>query len=281
LGTMGFGYLVKKEVYKLVGLIYGLVGVIVFFFNIVFYLINTGSLKDFDLFALIYIIIGIVLILLSITRKEYLRVTLGKKRLEISIKRLSCLIQFYIMFLICVYSIMDAHDSQYNLAMVLIAGMMGLKYQILKRNTLIAFIVIIAVLFEVSAAIAGVHMRGLYIILFSVFFFGITIIMYQEDLKRHFELAKSYHEKLITLERIFEKFKGETIDVSSIMLTPRELEVLKELCLSRATNQEIADTMGLKIQTIKTHIRNIFDKSGVDDRYQLIDLFRNNFIEES
>jgi len=162
---------------------------------------------------------------------------------------------------------------------LLIAGLMGLKYQILGKKSLIVMIVFFAALFQVSAVLSGLYMRGLYILLFSTFFFGLTIIMYQEDLKRHFELAKSYHDKLVSLEKTIEKFKGETIDISTISFTPRELEVLKELCLTRATNKELADSMGLKVQTIKTHIRNIFDKSGVDDRYQLIDLFKNNYVK--
>ncbi|MBL7006284.1 MAG: helix-turn-helix transcriptional regulator [Spirochaetia bacterium] len=267
----------NRQIFQIVGFMYGSVGVIVFLLNIVSSIRNNRAMSPFNA---MYILIGIVLILLSITKKSSLYFPLRKRRIAISIKRLSCLIQFFIMLVICAASILTDHSDQYNLPMLLMAGLMGLKYQILGKKTLIIFIAAFAVLFEVSAAIAGVYMRGFYIILFSAFFYGIIIIMYQEDLKRHFNLAKKYHDKLLRLEQIIEKFKGETVDISTINFTPRELEILKELCLTHPTNQELADTMGVKVQTIKTHIRNIFDKSGVDDRYQLIDLFKYNFPKE-
>jgi DNA-binding CsgD family transcriptional regulator len=265
----------KRQIFQIVGLIYGSVGVIVFLLNFVTSIINNRTMSPFNA---LYIGIGIVLILLSTVKRNSISISRRKRRIEISIKKLNCLIQFYIMILICIFSILADHSDQYNLPMLLMAGLMGLKYQILGKKTLILFIVFFAAMFEFSAAIAGVYMRGFYIILFSTFFFGIIIIMYQEDLKRHFDLVKEYRDKLISLEHIIEKFKGETLDISTINFTPRELEVLKELCVTRSTNKELADSMGLKVQTIKTHIRNIFDKSGVDDRYQLIDLFKNNFV---
>ena len=267
----------KKEVYKVVGLIYGIIGIGVFLLNFIGSFLITQETKQFNMFQLIYIIFGIILILLSVTRKDYLSFTIRNKRVEISIKMLNCLIQFYILVFLCVFGILEDHSGQYNLSMLMIAGLMGLKYHILGKKSLIIMIVFFSVLFQVSAWLSGLYLRGLYILLFSTFFFGITIIMYQEDLKRHFDLVKKYHDKLVSLEHIIDKFKNETLDISTINFTPRELEVLKEFCLSRATNQELANNMGLKVQTIKTHLRNIFDKSGVDDRYQLIDLFKHNF----
>lgn len=269
----------KKEVFKTVGLLYGFVGLAVFVLNSVRYLIKDGNLKGLSWLNVIYVSMGITLILLSLLKNEFLIISLRKLQIHISIKKLNVMLQFWIIMLITTFGILQDHAGQYALPMVLIACLMGLKYRILGKKALIAVIIFYAAIFEISASLVGLHMRGLFIILFGGFFFGITILMYQDELKRHFNLAKNYHDKLLHLEQIIEKFKGETIDVSTIKFTPRELEVLKELCLNRATNKELADSMGLTVQTIKTHIRNIFDKSGVDDRYQLIDLFKNNYVE--
>lgn len=50
-------------------------------------------------------------------------------------------------------------------------------------------------------------------------------------------------------------------------LTERELEVLKSLA-SGKNNQEIADSLGIGVKTVKTHISSIFVKLEVQDRTQ-------------
>lgn len=52
-------------------------------------------------------------------------------------------------------------------------------------------------------------------------------------------------------------------------LTPREKEILL-LTTTGASNQEIAQDLGLSKHTIKTHMHNIFKKIGVDNRVQAI-----------
>ena len=266
----------NRKIFRTVGFIYGAVGLLVSLLNISTTYLTGRSLSPANA---VYVGIGIILIVLSLTKKEDITLFFGKRRVKISIERLSVLIQFFIMILLCTWSILDEYNGQYNVPMLLMAGLMGLKYRILGKNSLIVMVLLFAALFEVSAITSGFYLEGLYIVLFSAFFFGIVIIMYQEDLKRHFDEIEDYHDKLVRLGKVIEKFKGQCVDVSSINFTPRELEVLRAICITRATNQELADSMGLKMQTIKTHLRNIFDKSGVDDRYQLIDLFKNNFIK--
>ena len=48
-------------------------------------------------------------------------------------------------------------------------------------------------------------------------------------------------------------------------INPRELEVIELVVLGRS-NQDIADLLGIKVATAKTHLVNIFDKLGVDSR---------------
>jgi len=51
------------------------------------------------------------------------------------------------------------------------------------------------------------------------------------------------------------------------MLSPREMEVM-ELISHSMTNEEIADKLFLSSKTVKTHLRNIFAKSGIRNRVE-------------
>jgi DNA-binding NarL/FixJ family response regulator len=53
------------------------------------------------------------------------------------------------------------------------------------------------------------------------------------------------------------------------LLTPRELEVLR-LLATGATNQGIADELGISAQTTKTHVQKVMKKLGVHSRLQAV-----------
>lgn len=89
----------------------------------------------------------------------------------------------------------------------------------------------------------------------------------QEELKRAIRLVnrgESYIASKVTgalVEEVTGKRKS--------YLTQREKEVLK-LMAEGLTNKEIASQLGLGIETIKTHARNIFGKLGAADRAQAV-----------
>ncbi len=57
-------------------------------------------------------------------------------------------------------------------------------------------------------------------------------------------------------------------NIDSSELTARELEVLRELTTG-ATNSEIAEHLSIDITTVKTHIRNMLQKTGYANRTML------------
>ncbi len=57
------------------------------------------------------------------------------------------------------------------------------------------------------------------------------------------------------------------------LLTERELEVLRHIARGRS-NQEIADTLFVSLNTVKTHTNNIYGKLGVKRRTQALDKAR-------
>lgn len=55
-------------------------------------------------------------------------------------------------------------------------------------------------------------------------------------------------------------------------LTHREQALLKALAKG-TTNQELSETLGITINTVKFHLRNLFDKLEVRTRGQAIALY--------
>ena len=56
--------------------------------------------------------------------------------------------------------------------------------------------------------------------------------------------------------------------VSQTELSDRELDVLRELTACR-TNQQIADSLCISVNTVRRHIQNMLDKTGFTDRLEL------------
>jgi len=84
------------------------------------------------------------------------------------------------------------------------------------------------------------------------------------------------------LDTVAEVARGRMVfpylDVSQInasplsTLTKRELEILSSLAAG-STNKEIAAEKGVSTNTVKYHIRNLFEKLGVSNRGQAIALY--------
>ena len=64
-------------------------------------------------------------------------------------------------------------------------------------------------------------------------------------------------------------FERNTQAIVSLGLTPQEVRVLDRLA-SGQSNKEIARTLGLSPNTVKTHLANLFDKLEVSRRTQAI-----------
>ena len=58
-------------------------------------------------------------------------------------------------------------------------------------------------------------------------------------------------------------------DVKRVNLTERDLDVLRELTHGY-TNEEIADKLGISVNTVRTHVRNMLMKTGYKNRLSLV-----------
>lgn len=54
---------------------------------------------------------------------------------------------------------------------------------------------------------------------------------------------------------------------ANVPLTPRELQTLRLIAMG-LSNREIADTMGISVETVKEHVQNMLRKTSLHDRTQ-------------
>ncbi len=76
--------------------------------------------------------------------------------------------------------------------------------------------------------------------------------------------------------------QGESRKTAEIVkpLTPRETEVLRKIT-EGLSNKEIAKKLGISVETVKEHIRNLLRKTGLADRTQAaLWAVRNNIVPE-
>jgi len=78
------------------------------------------------------------------------------------------------------------------------------------------------------------------------------------------------------INRILEEFQNKNNVLASLVklstkklkgLTPREMEILS-LVSESMTNEEIGQKLFLSAKTVKTHVRNIFEKTGIRNRVE-------------
>ena len=81
------------------------------------------------------------------------------------------------------------------------------------------------------------------------------------------QVDKLSSDSVSRLDISFEELNGKLINP----ISQREYEVLQEV-FKKKTNREIADSLHLSLNTIKTHLKNLYDKLGVNNRTDAIEL---------
>ncbi|MDA3891478.1 MAG: helix-turn-helix transcriptional regulator [Salinivirgaceae bacterium] len=79
-------------------------------------------------------------------------------------------------------------------------------------------------------------------------------------------------ELAATTSQIIESDTATENLIIKYKITPREKEIIIEICKGK-TNQQIADSLFITLQTVKDHTHNIFQKTDVKNRVQLAQKF--------
>jgi signal transduction histidine kinase/DNA-binding NarL/FixJ family response regulator len=89
----------------------------------------------------------------------------------------------------------------------------------------------------------------------------------QKRISKVLDTLDGEEDELVSRENFFKK-QCDAFSISS-----RESEVI-ECLLTGKMNKEISDVLGISIKTVENHIRKIFEKTGVANRVELVNLFR-------
>lgn len=123
-----------------------------------------------------------------------------------------------------------------------------------------AILAVITIFKSISLYFSNIHFSiGIY---FLIMYFTGTIPLIFLTIKNIKEkealVINSNHKE----QNLFDEFK----------ITPREKEIILEICKGK-TNQQIADSLFITLQTVKDHTHNIYQKTGVKNRVQLSQKF--------
>ncbi len=91
-----------------------------------------------------------------------------------------------------------------------------------------------------------------------------------------FSIIFTYHfiKKLFNQSQVSTATMPEEEVLKKYHISSREQEVIA-LILQGYSNNKIAETLFISLNTVKKHIRNIYPKLGVNSRYELITFFKN------
>ena len=98
-------------------------------------------------------------------------------------------------------------------------------------------------------------------------------IIFASDLLKHYAFYPKNQLSLTFRNTSDAVHEGEFFN--SYNLSPREHEIAS-LVLQGYNNQKIAKTLFIALPTVKTHIRNMFSKFAVSNRYELLILYKNS-----
>lgn len=191
---------------------------------------------------------------------------------------------------ICFTSIMTLiHDPNvgYSIAQLIIVAILSEKYGFLKKKLIlkigISFFILLLILSLVQnpRPVNSIVSTFLFFIIFAAFFYIITlddIVIYLKNEKLLREKIKGLNVTLEEKNAFIDIMDTDYINPVEAGLTPAELELLKNLCTYRESNTDLAIRLTKSENTIKSQMKRILLKIGVESRYQLIDVCRNYYL---
>ncbi|QEN03571.1 LuxR family transcriptional regulator [Thiospirochaeta perfilievii] len=252
-----------KNLSKRFGLYIGIIVFIIFLTDIIVIYNDKGTLKNhYYYFTLLFI--SLIMVISS-------RFKIGKY------------IQVFSLISTTIVSFFLDQSSGYGIGQVIIIVLLSQKYGFFKKNMLIK--VILSVLTFISIVVITVLFKKEILfnilppILFLIVFGASFIIIKYEEIQVYLKKEQLLKEEIFKLKHKIKEI-NEFVDPVESGLSQTELLVLESLCKYKETNQDLATRLVKSEHTIKSHIKNILNKIGAENRYQLIDLCKGYFTTE-
>ncbi len=201
-------------------------------------------------------------------------------------------IQVAILCIAATGSMIHFPETGFGFILLILIILISEKYGLFNRDVLfkstILFISSLAV-FIFSFKYNKVSVSRTIIAIFLYFIFALSILIFKfEGLRIKFDQDSSKG-------RFIKELKGalylthltfKTVDANHLSemingLTKTEIDLLKNLCFYKEGNRALARRMNKSANTIKVQINNIFNKLGVNNRHQLIELFGSYFLSSN
>lgn len=193
---------------------------------------------------------------------------------------------------ICLTSIitlLTEPDIGYTIAQIILIIHLSNKYGFLKSRMILKATfstVLFVILFLLSLIM---HPKSVDYIISTIMFFIIfgafLYLIYLNDIKQYLDKEKFLKNKIIGLnmtlqekEVIIQNIDTDFINPIDAGLTNAELELLENLCRYRESNADLANRLTKSENTIKSQMKKILLKIGVESRYQLIDVCKNYYL---
>ena len=168
----------------------------------------------------------------------------------------------------------------------LLAIMLAFRFSYLHRMTLLFTLIYDWILILTNAWMYGKRPSAvLDEVVFLGFAYLVVYIVYSEyskflkkrlgRLNRELDMAK----RIIPFGAELRKKLRSEIPADSD-LTRKEYEVMVAICVhEKLTNDELADFLGVSIATVKSHLNNIYRKTGIHNRSRLIAVYKDLLFE--
>lgn len=259
-----------NKIVKRFGLLLSSLGFIIFIYNIINNYVMTGKVNFVNCFNVVTLILSIIVLVTSFNK-------------------LGTYIQPGCLLVTSILTFYENPTQGSSILQLLLFLILAYKYNFLKSNLITKTLCVFFIYFFVFI-LSLLHNKLIPFdfipisLLFIFFFTSLFIILKDEFVKYINYEIKFIKEIKLLKQQLSEKIseinsiKNDYVDPKESGLTVIEMELLKNLCLYKETNTDLALRLQKSPNTIKVQLTKIMIKIGAENRYQLIDLCKNYFI---
>ncbi|MDC7126187.1 MAG: helix-turn-helix transcriptional regulator [Spirochaetales bacterium] len=197
------------------------------------------------------------------------------------------LLQVTAFFLMGIANLITGYKEFYGPALFLVGWLVARQYGFMEEHRNLKSAILMLIIITTSQISAFLYtddgvMAGFSSLWFTLFLVIMLLIVWGDTLRRQEELKKENFTLKTDYNAIKDKLEeiNETkapYDLKGLGITPAEERVIKILTIYKASNREIAERLNLAESTVKLHLYNVFNKMGVDSRFDIIDLCQYNY----